>query len=128
MNKKVDPDGFANACKQIMDEYGEEIKDLIQEVIPDAADYCVKEIRAHSKGKSYPKGWAKKEQYTRGVGSSYVVYNRTKYRIAHLLENDHVIANKYGTYGMSTGDHVIAAAEERTEEWLMNEIENAIGG
>lgn len=128
MSKTVDPEKFASACEDLIEEYGDEVLKTIKELIPDAADYCVKEIRSHSRGKKYPKGWTKKEQFMHGVGSSYVVYNRTKYRIAHLLENSHVVANKYGTYGTTEGDHVIRDAEERTEEWLQEQIQKALGG
>lgn len=128
MSNTVGADGFANACKELLDEYGDDVTKIIKELVPDAADHCVKEIRSNSRGKKYPKGWTKKEQYMRGVGSSYVVFNKTKYRIAHLLENSHVVANKYGRYGTTEGDGVIAKAEADTEEWLIEEINRKLGG
>lgn len=128
MSNTVGADGFANACKELLEEYGDDVTKIIKELVPDAADHCVKEIRNNSRGKKYPKGWTKKEQYMRGVGSSYVVFNKTKYRIAHLLENSHVVANKYGRYGTTEGDGVIAKAEADTEEWLIEEINRQLGG
>lgn len=130
MPKKVGSVDFSAACKQLLDEFGSEVVDILKKAVPDAADHAVNEIRAHSKQDTgrYVKGWSKKEQFARGQGVSFVVYNKDRYRVAHLLENPHTIANKYGKYGMTKGDGVIAAAEEEAEKWLVNEVTKQLGG
>ncbi len=66
----------------------------------------------------YRKGWTFKEKEIKR-GKSYrtelVVYNATKYRLTHLLEKSHRIANKYGSYGKSTAQPHIAPAQKNAE-------------
>ena len=45
-----------------------------------------------------------------------VVYNKTKYRLTHLLEKSHRVANKYGSYGKSTPQPHIEPAQKNAEE------------
>lgn len=123
MTKMVGVENFRNEVMQLLHEYGIEAREVLNETVPEAANICVKMIRGNSKkhtGK-YAKGWTKKEQHYRGLGTSYVVYNRDRYRVAHLLERSHAIRNQYGTYGTSVGDGVIADAAEYAEEWLVDE-------
>ena len=129
-NRKVGATDFSKVCQQLLNEYGSETLDVLKEVVPDTAKHAADQIRANSKQKTgaYAKGWSRKEQYARGLGVSYVVYNKTEYRVAHLLENDHKIANKYGTYGTYKGDGVIAAAEEDAEQYLISELAKRLGG
>lgn len=129
MSKVVGVMDFHSTCKQLLNEYGVEARLALNETVKDAADIAVKMIRNNSKKDSgrYAKGWTKKAQTVRGIGTSYVVHNKDRYRVAHLLENPHRIANKKGTYGKTTGDHVIADAETYTEEWLMDEVAKRLG-
>lgn len=67
----------------------------------------------------YKKGWSirtKRERY----GVDVLVYNKTAPRLTHLLENGHVISNKYGSYGRVNGDHVIKKAQDAAEEYLLD--------
>lgn len=130
MTKVVGVENFEKQVMELLREYGIEARELLNEAIPEAADICVKMIRSNSKkatGK-YARDWAKKEQFYRGMGTSYVVYNKKRYRVAHLLENGHRVMNKYGTYGSTTGDYVIADATEYAEEWLYDEVSKKLGG
>ena len=130
MSKVVGVEDFTHEMRQLLSEYGVEAREVLNETVPEAADICVKMIRGNSKKRTgkYAKGWAKKAQYYRGLGTSYVVYNRDRYRVAHLLENAHVIANKKGRYGRTEGDGVIAFAQDYTEEWLVTETEKRLKG
>lgn len=130
MSKKVGALDFSKACRQLLDEYGSEVVDVLRQVVPDAANHAADEIRSNSKQRTgkYARGWTKKEQYARASGVSCVVYNKDRYRVAHLLENPHTIANKYGTYGTSKGDGVIAEAEENAEKYLVEEVTKRMGG
>lgn len=130
MGKKVGALDFSAECRRLLKEYGDDVHQTINELVPDAADIAVKMIRNDSKKRTgaYAKGWAKKLTRAWGFGSSYVVYNRTKYRVAHLLEKPHEKKNKFGSYGFTAGDGVIKFAEEYTEEWLETELIKRLEG
>ena len=130
MTKVVGADGFRDAVKSLLDEYGNDAYKVLAETVESAAKECVKQIKGNSKKRTgkYAKGWTKKQQYSRVLGTSYVVYNRDRYRVAHLLEHSHVIANKKGRYGSTVGDNVISDATDYTEEWLVMETEKRLGG
>ena len=51
--------------------------------------------------------------------TTMVVYSEKHYRLTHLLENGHVIRNKYGTYGRASAiKHIAPAAEAAEGKWL----------
>lgn len=130
MSKLVGVENFVPEMRKLLNEYGIEAREILNEAVPEAADICVKMIRQNSKratGK-YARGWRKTEQFYRGMGTSYVVHNKDRYRVAHLLENGHRVMNKYGTYGSTVGDGVIADATEYAEEWLYDEVSKKLGG
>lgn len=67
---------------------------------------------------NYRKSWTYSEKQIKR-GKSYrtelVVYNEEYYRLTHLLEKSHRIANKYGQYGDSTPQPHIAPAQKNAE-------------
>lgn len=130
MSDTITVNQFSSTIQQMLKEYGDEVLETANKVIPDAADKAVEQIRTNSKKRTgkYAKGWAKKVVKNTRSGVSYVVYNRTEYRIAHLLENPHVIKNKKGTYGTTDGDGVIAQAEDDTLVWIDNELVKRLEG
>ena len=130
MTKAVGVENFATEMTKLLNEYGIEAREILNDAVPEAADICVKMIRSNSRKETgkYARGWTKKEQYYRGMGTSYVVYNKDRYRVAHLLEHGHKVANKYGTYGTTAGDNVIADAQDYAEEWLYDEVSKQLGG
>lgn len=130
MPRKAGTADFSKICKELLDEYGEEVLTDLNESINAAADTAVKQIQEKSKVRTgkYRAGWTHRVQTARNGVKSQIVYNADRYRIAHLLENPHRIANKYGSYGSTSGDGVIAEAEEYTENWLYDEVSKKIGG
>lgn len=130
MSKKVGVEDFRMEVMQLLDEYGKDARMVLNDTIPEAADICVKMIRSNSRKQTgkYAKGWTKKQQYYRGLGTSYVVYNRDRYRVAHLLERSHRIKNQWNTYGSTVGDNVIRDATDYTEQWLVAETEKRLKG
>ena len=130
MGATVSADSFADAVEEILNQYGEDAFKALQDVVPKAANRCAKTIRANSRKKSgrYAKGWTKRQEPSgrASKGVSYTVYNRDRYRVAHLLEKGHVIKNAKGTYGMTSGDGVVAAAEEDAEQFLIEEMERKL--
>ena len=130
MSKTVGVEDFRMEVMQLLDDYGKDARMVLNDTIPEAADICVKMIRGNSRKQTgkYAKGWTKKQQYYRGLGTSYVVYNRDRYRVAHLLERSHRIKNQWNTYGSTVGDNVIRDATDYTEQWLTSETEKRLKG
>lgn len=128
MSKLVGVMNFQTECSRLLSQYGKDARIALNDSLPEAAKIAVKMIRGNSKKASgrYAKGWTSKAETFRGIGTTYVVYNKDRYRVAHLLENPHKIKNKRGEYGKTTGDHVIADAETYTTEWLVQDVEKRI--
>lgn len=134
MSKVVGVIDFQKEAWALVREYGEEVRAELHDLTKESADIACKYIRSNSrkskgkKGGAYAKDWAVKEVNARLLGKSYVVYNKKHYRVAHLLERNHVIANRYGSYGEAVGDHVIADAETLCVGWLESEVSKRMGG
>ncbi len=128
MSKLVGVMNFQTECSRLLSQYGKDARIALNDSLPEAAKIAVKMIRGNSRKASgrYAKGWTSKAETFRGIGTTYVVYNKDRYRVAHLLENPHKIKNKRGEYGKTTGDHVIADAETYTTEWLIQDVEKRI--
>lgn len=66
----------------------------------------------------YRKSWTYEEKEIRkgkAIRTEMVVWNPKHYRLTHLLEKSHRIANKYGSYGMSTPEPHIEPAQKNAE-------------
>lgn len=78
----------------------------------------------------YRKSWTFSEKEVRH-GKSYrtelVVYNEKHYRLTHLLEKSHRIANKYGSYGMSTAQPHIEPAQKNAEANFQKVFKEELG-
>ena len=114
------------------------------EKIKEAGQYCAKEMAkelrncpnfAAGAGKystgAYNKGWSSKPQEGHSGSRyfySYVVYNKDKYRLTHLLEKGHVIKNKSGgmSYGKVAAIPHIAPLEERWNNEFVKRCEEAV--
>lgn len=85
---------------------------------------------ASKNGGNYRKSWTFKEKEIK-KGKSYrtelVVYNEKYYRLTHLLEKSHRIANKYGSYGTSKAQPHIAPAQKNAEEKFVKVFTNELG-
>lgn len=111
--------------QRIMDAYGDHVKDVWQVAVNRVAKESVQKLRSTSpKGRtgSYARGWSLKRVAARHGLADVVVHNRTDYQLTHLLENGHLIRNKYGEYGRTNGVKHIAPVED----WANNELPNEI--
>ena len=106
--------------KELLDEINKDVQDSTRKNIDRVAKESVQKLRNTSPRKtgSYSKGWGTKKEGDMDV----VVYNRTDYQLTHLLENGHVIRNKKGTYGRTSGIKHIAPVEE----WAADELPRRI--
>jgi hypothetical protein len=123
--RKVGALNFSDECRRLLNEYGMEARETIDELVPKAADTAVKMLKSNSRKRTgaYARDWSKKQVRAWGYGTSYTVYNKKHYRVAHLLENDHPFYNQHGKLATSwKGDGRIAEVEEYTEAWLNDEV------
>lgn len=110
--------------KELLDEVNENVVDSTKNGINKVSKESVSKLRNTSPKKtgSYAKGWAVKREGDMDV----TVHNRTDYQLTHLLENGHVVRNKKGTYGRTSGTKHIAPVEEWAADALPEEIMRGI--
>lgn len=115
---------------KILDEYDEHIQKVTNETFRKKARQAASTLRSTSPkrpgGGSYAAGWSAKRLGKIGRITSMVVYNKTNYQLTHLLENGHVIRNKYGEYGRTTGKKHIAPVADRANSEIPLEIERQL--
>lgn len=106
--------------KEILDEVNKEVKEAAENGIKKVSKESVSKLRNTSPKKtgSYAKGWTVKKEGEMDV----VVHNRTDYQLTHLLENGHVVRNKKGTYGRTSGTKHIKPVEDWAVDALPEEI------
>ena len=105
---------------ELLNEINESVKASVKKNIDRTSKESVQKLKNTSPKKtgSYAKGWIVKK--INDMDS--IVYNKTDYRLTHLLENGHVIKNKKGTYGRTHGIKHIAPVEE----WAADELPRRI--
>ena len=113
--------------KKIMDEYEAEVEKITSDEIEAIAKETANELKNTSPRRTgqYAGGWAIRQERGTGV-ANFVVYNRKKPQLTHLLENGHVIRNKKGTYGRTDGISHIAPAEQKAADMLVEKLESKL--
>lgn len=113
---------------RILDEYRDRVDNVSEVAIDRVARETVKRLRNTSPKRtgSYARGWTLKRLKTRAHVTDVIVHNATNYQLTHLLENGHIVRNKYGEYGRTNGDHHIRDVEEWANNELPNEIEREL--
>ena len=109
--------------KQILDEFDEKVNKVLEEAANETADEAADKLRNTSPRKSgeYAEGWTVKRE-----GDGDVVVHNTHYQLTHLLENGHVIRNKKGTYGRTSGIKHIKPVETWANKEFQNKIERGL--
>lgn len=107
--------------KKITDEYEIKVQTVSREACKKVARKLGKTLRSTSPRRSgeYAAGWGVKVLNA----DTFVVHNKAKPGLTHLLENGHVIRNKYGTYGRAPAYKHIKPAADNAQEELITEIE-----
>ena len=122
----VKMDELTTEILQILNETNSAVDTALTETMEISAKNTVNELKSTSPSrKGMPKRYAKGWTYTRKKGE-YIVYNKTHYRLTHLLEHSHRTRFKTGRYGAKTttaANPHIAKAEENMKKEIGNILE-----
>lgn len=82
---------FEKQIGEVLELYSQEITDVIKEEVKEVTAYGEKVIKNNSPVLTgdYKKGWKKKKLKSSPYGDEWVIYNKTDYRLTHLLEKGH---------------------------------------
>lgn len=93
--RRIKIDNFGTELQKILDDYGQNVTEKTRAAVLEAAKVAKQETKAGApvrKGK-YRKGWAVKEDASSRLRTEAIVYNRSRYQLAHLLEKGHASRN-----------------------------------
>lgn len=107
--------------QRIMDEYSKKVQDVSRDACRKVSRNLAKTLKGTSPKKNgeYASGWAVKQEGE----DTFIVHNKKKPGLTHLLENGHVSANQYGVYGRVGAIKHIEPAANAAQEDLIAEIE-----
>lgn len=110
--------------QKILDEYSDKVNGVLKATSREVANEAEEKLRSSSPtgytGR-YAQGWTVSEK-----NGGYVVHNATDYQLTHLLENSHVIKNKYGEYGRTSRGHGQVVHIKPVETWANKEFQRRI--
>lgn len=114
------------AVNGILEEYGDDAAEAIEKSATKVAKDVVKELKkggAYNGGEDFNKGWTSQTTPTR-LGTTAVVYNKTKPGLAHLLEFGHAKRNG----GRTRAFNFIAPVADTIEQRFIDELNDTLGG
>lgn len=77
--------------EEILKTFDTDLNEAVEKTTRKVAQDAAKKLRSNSPGAGdYAKGWTYKKDST-GFGAGYVVYNKSKPGLTHLLENGHAV-------------------------------------
>lgn len=114
-------ESIAIQMQRIMDDYSKKVDDVSRNACRKVSRNLARTLKGTSPSKSgeYASGWAVKQE----GDDTYIVHNKAKPGLTHLLENGHVSRNQYGTYGRVGAIKHIKPAADASKEELIAEIE-----
>jgi len=98
--KKIQPVDLTQTVSQLLEDYGAEASEALEEAMMDTAEDAVHQLRAvgrfapngHPSG-AYSASWTMEPMRVSRYSSMWVIYNENHYRLAHLLEFGHAKQN-----------------------------------
>lgn len=98
--KKIQPVDLSATVSQILEDYGADVGEILDEAIIDAAEDAVHKLRAVNKFSplgnptgAYSASWTMEPMRVSRYQISYLIYNENHYRLAHLLEYGHALVS-----------------------------------
>lgn len=121
---KIKPDGLSKAVSSTLEQYAGRVTEEVKDSAKKAAKFAVSRLRATSPEKTgaYRKGWRDKAAYEDSGYIRMAVYNKTEYRLAHLLEKGHRIVRGGVTIGMVAPRPHIAPVEREAAERFEKDV------
>lgn len=100
MARKVTIENLNEAIQDILEEYADDIDFKNKETIKEVSKAGSKALQNLSKSTfggngDYAKGWTYKIEEKR-LYAKVIIHNKSEYRLAHLLENGHLVRNGTG--------------------------------
>lgn len=107
--------------QQITNDYQIKVQKVSRDACRKVSRNLSKTLKGTSPRKSgeYASGWAVKQEGE----DTFIVHNKKKPGLTHLLENGHVSANQFGVYGRVGAIKHIEPAADAAQEELIAEIE-----
>ena len=123
---KVAIGGLGSAIEKMLDEYSELTTESMKEAVKNAGAEVREEImeKAPRDTGKYARSWKNKVTLENSHAMQVTVYNKDRYRLAHLLEHGHA---KRGGGRVRAYPH-IAEAEEHGNARLEADIKKALEG
>ena len=124
---------FSGAVREILEEYSDEVVDVVTEAADETRKEAVRRLRAASRENfgsgDYSKGWTS-ELKKGAFGASATVYGRSPTSsLAHLLEFGHVTRNGTGrTYAPTPAHPHIEAVNDWAAEDFTDRVERKLEG
>lgn len=131
-DRRVSVSNFSDAVQNQIDLYCKEVAASVPDAVDQSAKKCLESIKAHIamagiNDKDYSKSWKKKCELKSAFYTSYRIYSKTRYRIAHLLEHGHTKVSKDGkVIGKTKAFPHLIYAEEDSVQFLENLIKKTI--
>lgn len=129
---QISIDKLMSTIDLTLEDYAKGVDKALAKASDEAGKGAENELHRTSPSRTgnYRKSWTYDEKEVK-KGKSYrtemVVYNQKYYRLTHLLEKSHRIANKYGSYGMSTAQPHISTAQKNAEKEFLSVFEKELG-
>ena len=134
MAKKTSVDRIGAEIDRILNGYSKEVQEEVDKVTKSRTFAGVNILRKHANsagfkgGKDYIAAMAGRTT-SKGTNLKGTLYVKSPhYRLAHLLENGHVIRNQYGTYGRTRAFKHWEPAEKEHNKRYEEEVTKAIKG
>ena len=124
MSKAIKPEMFAQAVKQYLEIYVEDIGEAVEETSNQIGKEAKEELKRTSPKKTgrYSKGWTVKKDRKNKSYYTVKVWNRTDYQLTHLLEFGHATRNG----GRTKAIPHIRPVEEKYKEKFERQIKEKI--
>ena len=129
---EISIDNFLKTVDLTLEDFAKGVDGCLKTASEEAGETAADELHHTSPARTgnYRKSWTFSEKEIK-KGKSYrtklVVYNEKYYRLTHLLEKSHRIANKYGQYGQSRPQPHIATAQKNAEEKFAKVFKEELG-
>lgn len=126
MSKKIKVDDLSKQIMKALENYSDDISEVVEEVSNDVGKEAVGELKTTSPKKrgSYAKGWRLKKDKLGRNRYSVKIHNKTDYQLTHLLEFGHVTRNG----GRTKAIPHIRPVEEKYSKEYEKELKQKIGG